>query len=93
MKIMPIIANPGYSALCINNKRKFDRYAGSPLRSNDQISFKSGTTIVGGFLTGVAATIAISTVAPLAILGAGAVAIGGAVIGSKINDNDNEDEV
>lgn len=86
MRVMPVTMTACSSKLKTSNNQKISRTVTNPV-VDSQPTFKGGKAIVGGYVLGVLGTLALSTVAPVAILGAGVVAIGGAVAGDAIGNS------
>ena len=89
MRVLPVVSASYGSYLKLNSKNV------SNVRTccsggERQPSFKGGESIIGGFLLGVAGTVVASAFAPLAILGAGVVGIGGAILGDSIDNSNND---
>lgn len=83
MKVLPVAVNR-YDGLSKINRDSIKHYNSDPSKP-ECVSFKGGgKSILGGFIAGVVGTVALSAVAPLAILGAGVAGIGGALLGNAI---------
>lgn len=84
MRVLPVTMTTYGGNTRTLNSRKMNDNTTSTIESANP-SFKGGKSIMGGFIAGVVGTVAISTLAPFAILGAGAIAIGGALAGDAVS--------
>ncbi len=90
MRVLPV-AVTAYGGSSKLNSNTY-KHQSTNVSFQSQPAFKGGKSILGGFLAGVVATVAVSTVFPMAILGAGVVGIGGALLGDSVDCKKPEDK-